>query len=126
MESSAIVTPLEVFINERLLNTWPRKVTKTVTNDNSILFANKANKIDAVSGVSFPPEYINRPYLGCAKATTSQIPEKMVEYIDMARIEIESQLFRLECMSWSAGHACNKSVKVSKVHAEQGYDDIRA
>lgn len=53
---SAIVTPLDDLTIDRLLKTCPRNVMKTVTKDNSIVLANSANIIEAVDGVSFPPE----------------------------------------------------------------------
>jgi len=80
----------------RLVRTCPRKVTNTVTKDNSIVFANNANTVDAVAGDNFAPECIIRPYLGCAMARTSQIPEKIVEYMERMRIDIEIQLAREE------------------------------
>lgn len=64
IESSAIVTPREAFTRERRLNTWPRNVTKTVTNDSSMVLAKSAKRIEAVSGVRTPPECIDRPHLG--------------------------------------------------------------
>jgi hypothetical protein len=93
------VTPLEAFTMDLLLRTCPRNVTKTVTNDNSIVLANKAKRVDAVDGVKDPPECIVRPYRGCTIASMSQIPEKTVEYMESIRTEIESQLAREECMS---------------------------
>ena len=94
MVISAIVTPREDLINDRRLRTWPRKVTKTVTKDNSIVFANRAKRMEAVSGVKSPPECIARPYRGCTIASTKYIPENKVEYTERARMEIESQLLR--------------------------------
>lgn len=79
-------------------------MTKTVTNDISMVLAKRANKIEAVDGDSDPPECIVLPYRGCAIASPSQSPDKSVEYIDKVRIEIESQLNRRECISRCAGH----------------------
>jgi len=70
---------IECHSRERLVRTWPKKVTNTVTKLNSIVLANRANSVDAVDGVIFPPECIWRPYLGSIKARTTQMPEKMVE-----------------------------------------------
>ena len=54
--NSGIVTPFEAFISDFLLRTCPKKVTNTVTKDNSIVLANKAKRVDAVDGVKDPPE----------------------------------------------------------------------
>ena len=106
IDNSAMVTPLDDLMRERRLRTWPKNVTKTVTNDSSMVFANRANRIDAVSGVIFPPEYIDRPHLGWIKPTMSHIPEKTVEYIESIKMDIASQLLREECISCEAGQAC--------------------
>jgi hypothetical protein len=54
--NSGMVTPREAFTIDLRLRTCPRKVTNTVTKDNSIVLANKANRVDAVDGVKDPPE----------------------------------------------------------------------
>lgn len=64
-----------------------------------MVLANKAKRVDAVDGVNDPPECIVRPYRGWAIASMSQIPEKMVEYTESMRTDIESQLAREECIS---------------------------
>jgi hypothetical protein len=126
IDSSAIVTPRDALTSDRRLKTCPRNVTNTVTNDNSMLLANSANRIEAVSGVSLPPECIARPYLGWTRAITSHIPEKTVEYMDIVKIEIESQLFRLECISCVAGQECIKSVGVSNTQIRYKCINLRS
>jgi hypothetical protein len=107
------VTPLDLLTKDLLLRTCPKKVTNTVTKDNSIVLANKAKKVDAVAGVNDPPECMARPYRGCAMASISQIPEKMVEYMESMRIEIESQLRRDECISPIVGQPPRRPGTVS-------------
>jgi hypothetical protein len=68
-----------------------------------MVLANSAKTIEAVEGLKEPPECIILPYLGCTRAITSHRAEKTVEYIERIRIEMESQLFREECISWVAG-----------------------
>ena len=51
---SAIVIPLDDLTSARRLSTWPRKVTKTVTKDSSIVFAMAADTKDAVAGGKLP------------------------------------------------------------------------
>ena len=48
IDISAIVIPFDLFTSALLLSTCPRKATKTVTYDNSILLAKKANSSEAV------------------------------------------------------------------------------
>jgi hypothetical protein len=99
MVNSGIVTPRDALTNDLLLRTCPKKVTNTVTNDNSIVLAHNAKSVEAVEGLKEPPECIVRPYRGCTIASISQIPEKVVEYIESIKIEIDSQLVREECIS---------------------------
>src|ERR1700712_5193083 len=91
--NSARVTPRDALTRDLRLSTCPRKVTKTVTNDNSMVLANSAKTIEAVEGLKEPPECIILPYLGCTRAITSHRAVKTVEYIERIRIEMESQLF---------------------------------
>jgi hypothetical protein len=80
------------FARDLRLSIWPRNVTKTVTKESSIVLAKRAKTVEAVVGAKLPPERISRPYRGCTRASTSQIPEKMAEYIERQRMDIESQL----------------------------------
>lgn len=64
MDISAIVMPRDDLAKDLLLSTWPKNVIKTVTKDNSIVFANNANTVEAVEGASLPPVRMNRPYRG--------------------------------------------------------------
>lgn len=91
---SAMVTPLDLVRNALRLSTCPKNVTKTVTNDNSMLFANAAHRSEAVDGVSFPVVVICRPYRGLRIAIRSHSPEKTEEYIANTRIVTASQLRR--------------------------------
>jgi hypothetical protein len=99
MVSSGMVTPRDALTNDLLLRTCPKKVTNTVTKDNSMVLANNAKRVEAVEGLNDRPDCIVRPYRGCITASISQIPEKMVEYIESIKIEIDSQLVREECIS---------------------------
>ena len=54
MAISAIVMPFEFVTMARWLRTWPRKLTKTVTNESSMVLANAAQSRDAVDGVRGP------------------------------------------------------------------------
>jgi hypothetical protein len=47
-------------------------------------------------------------------ASINQIPEKIVEYIESIRTEIESQLAREECISWFVGHPSRRPGELSK------------
>lgn len=51
---SAKVMPSDLLTNARRVNTWPIKVTNTVTKDISIVLANIAHTKDAVDG-RIPP-----------------------------------------------------------------------
>ena len=88
IDISAILIPLEFLINALLLSTWPRKATKTVTKDNSIDLAMTAQSKDASAGVSVPFKEIFLPYRGFRMASTSQVPENIVEYISKMNMEI--------------------------------------
>jgi len=79
IDISAIVMPFEYLAMDLLLKAWPKNPTKTVTNDNSIVFANKAVSRDAVEGLNAPPEYIDLPHRGCTEAVTSQSIDMDVE-----------------------------------------------
>jgi hypothetical protein len=78
MVNSGMVTPREALTNDLLLRTCPKKVTKTVTKDNSMVLANNAKSVEAVEGLKDPRDEI-MAYRGCIMASISQIPEKMVE-----------------------------------------------
>lgn len=82
IDISAIVTPLEDLTNDRRLRTWPTNVTKTVTNDNSMVLAKSAKTIEAVAGLKVPPVRMTLPYLGLQMDSTSQRPDHIVEYIE--------------------------------------------
>lgn len=99
MVSSGMVTPRDTFTNDLLLRTCPKKVTNTVTKDNSMVLANSAKSVEAVEGLNDPPDCILRPYRGCTTASISQIPEKTVEYIESIKFEIDNQLAREVCIS---------------------------
>jgi len=79
IDISEMVMPLERLINALRLRTCPRKVTKTVTNDSSILLAIAAATSDAVAGVIRELFVIPWPNRGLAMATPSQRPESKVE-----------------------------------------------
>lgn len=79
IDISAMVIPLGLWANAFLLRTCPRKVTKTVTNDNSIDFANAVQRSDAVAGVILPVVVTCRPQRGLIIATTSHMPDPTVE-----------------------------------------------
>jgi hypothetical protein len=55
MDISAMVMPLDFLANALRLRTWPRKATKTVVKDNSMLFANAAQSKEAVDGEKLLP-----------------------------------------------------------------------
>jgi hypothetical protein len=61
---SASVIPLDDLAKALRLSTWPTNVTNTVTNDISIVFANKAVRTDAVEGCMPLLEEILCPHLG--------------------------------------------------------------
>ena len=111
IESSAIVTPLLALINDLRLRTWPRNETKTVTKDNSIVFAKRANTMEAVAGVKEPREWITLPYRGCMRARRSHMPEKTEEYTESMIIEMESQLARFRWISCLVGQPSIKPGK---------------
>lgn len=61
MFMSAMVMPLELVLNALRVSTCPRKATKTVVKDNSMLFANAVKSSDAVDGGSLPSLEIRCP-----------------------------------------------------------------
>lgn len=75
-----------------------------------MVLAKSAKTVEAVEGVKEPPEWIILPYLGCTAARTSQIPEKMVEYIESIKTEMESQLVLELCISRFVGHPSTSPV----------------
>jgi hypothetical protein len=75
---SAMVIPALVAM-ALLVRTWPIKATNTVTKDSSIVLAKMAVRTLAVDRSIEPPADIVRPHLGCAIATPSHVPLKMVE-----------------------------------------------
>ncbi len=82
-----------------------------MTNDNSIVFANIANTVEAVDGVKEPPECIILPYRGCIRASSNHMPEKTDEYTESIKIEMDTQLARFLCISCFAGHPSMNSVE---------------
>lgn len=88
IEISAILIPLEFLINALLLSTWPRKATRMVTKDISIVLEMAAQSKDAPAGVSITFTVIFWLYRGFRMASTSQIPENIVEYTTKMNIEI--------------------------------------
>jgi len=64
-----------------------------------MVLANSAKTVEAVEGLNDRPDCIVRPYRGCIMASISQIPEKMVEYTESIKTEIDSQLALEECIS---------------------------
>ena len=79
IDISAMVIPFDFFTSALLLRTCPRKATKTVAYDNSILLAKAANSRDAVEYGSLPLVVIRWPYRGLMHARNNHMPEKTVE-----------------------------------------------
>ncbi len=83
--------PFEFLMKARRLRTWPKKATKTVTKDSSIVLAKRAQSNDAVEGARPPIGLILCPYRGLTMAMISQTLERMVEYIASINIVTDSQ-----------------------------------
>ena len=79
IDISPMVIPLEFLEMARRVRTCPRKATKTVVNDNSMLLANAAQSREAVDGGRLLSLEILRPYRGLMMANASQMPENTVE-----------------------------------------------
>ena len=79
IDISAMVMPLDWLFTAFLLKTCPKKDTKIVTNDNSMLLARAAQRSDAVAGDILPVVVTCRPQRGRINATANQRPEPTVE-----------------------------------------------
>jgi len=84
--------------NDRRVNTCPRNVANTVTDDISIVLAKRAKSVEAVEGAKDPPGCIVWPYLGFHNPITSQSPENTLAYTDRKRLRILGQFALPEYM----------------------------
>jgi hypothetical protein len=104
IDISARVTPRAFScLNARRANAWPKKLTLTVTKDNSMSFAKSDVKKAAVDGVSRPPEFRTAlPHCGARAAMTKYMAEKAVEKTTKIIMVTETQLESLPCLTFFA------------------------
>lgn len=83
--SSASVTPWPCPLRALRLMTWPRKVTKTVMKEISMVFAIRALIMVALAGSMAPGREPTNCHMGFRQAMTSQATLAQVEYRERRR-----------------------------------------